>query len=61
MRGAHQPLDALAVGLSRRKVNLVLDADTRGFFENINHVWMVKFLQHRIADQRLLRLICKWL
>lgn len=39
----------------------MLDADIRGFFDNISHEWMVKFLQHRIADQRLLRLICKWL
>ena len=60
-RGAHQALDALAVGIARRKVNWVLDADIRGFFDNISHEWMVKFLQHRIADQRLLRLICKWL
>ena len=60
-RGAHQAFDALAVGIARRKVNWVLDADIRGFFDNISHEWMVKFLQHRIADQRLLRLICKWL
>jgi RNA-directed DNA polymerase len=48
-RGAHQALDALAVGISRRKVNWVLDADIRGFFDHISHEWMEKFLQHRIA------------
>jgi group II intron reverse transcriptase/maturase len=57
----HQSLDALAVGLLRKKVNWVLDADIRGFFESINHEWLVKFLQHRIADKRVLRLIQKWL
>jgi RNA-directed DNA polymerase len=60
-RGAHDALDALAVGIHRRKVNWVLDADIRGFFDNISHEWMTKFLQHRIADRRLLRLIGKWL
>ncbi|HWQ90450.1 MAG TPA: reverse transcriptase domain-containing protein [Clostridia bacterium] len=60
-RGAHGALDALAVGVHRRKLNWVLDADIRGFFDNISHEWMLKFLQHRIADQRILRLICKWL
>jgi group II intron reverse transcriptase/maturase len=60
-RGAHQALDALAVGIHRCKTNWVLDADIRGFFDNISHEWMMKFLQHRIADRRLLRLIGKWL
>ena len=60
-RGAHQALDALATGIQQRKVNWVLDADIRGFFDNINHEWLLKFLQHRIADRRLLRLIGKWL
>jgi group II intron reverse transcriptase/maturase len=60
-RGAHHALDALATGILRTKVNWVLDADIRGFFDNISHEWMLKFLQHRIADQRMLRLICKWL
>jgi group II intron reverse transcriptase/maturase len=60
-RGAHQALDALAVGIARHKVNWVLDADIRGFFDNISHEWMQQFLQHRIADQRMLRLILKWL
>jgi len=60
-RSQHHALDALSVGLTRKKVNWVLDADIRGFFDNINHEWMVKFLQHRIADARVLRLIQKWL
>lgn len=60
-RGCHNALDALWVGLTRRKVNWVLDADIRGFFDSINHEWLLKFLQHRIADRRILRLIQKWL
>jgi group II intron reverse transcriptase/maturase len=60
-RGAHDALDALAVGIQRRKVNWVLDTDIRGFFDHISHEWILKFLQHRIADRRLLRLIGKWL
>ena len=60
-RSPHQALDALAVGIYRRKVKWMLDADIRGFFDTINHEWLVKFLGHRIADRRLLRLIQKWL
>ena len=60
-RSAHDALDALTVGLTRRKVNWVLDADIRGFFDNVDHEWMLKFLQHRIADRRVLRLVSKWL
>jgi group II intron reverse transcriptase/maturase len=60
-RGCHNALDALYVGIERRKVNWVLDADIRGFFDNIDHEWMLKFLTHRIADKRILRLISKWL
>jgi len=60
-RSQHQALDALAVGILRKKVNWVLDADIRGFFDAIDHGWMVKFLQHRIADRRILRLVQKWL
>jgi len=60
-RSQHQALDALSVGLRDRKVNWVLDADIRSFFDTINHEWMMKFLEHRIADQRILRLIRKWL
>jgi RNA-directed DNA polymerase len=60
-RGQHQALDALAVGILRKKVNWVLDADIRGFFDGIDHGWMMRFLEHRIADKRVLRLIQKWL
>ena len=60
-RGNHDALDALHVGLSKRKVNWVLDADIRGFFDAIDHQWMMRFLEHRIADRRILRLIRKWL
>ena len=60
-RGPHDALDALAVGLERRKVGWVLDADIRGFFDAISHEWLVKFVEHRIADRRVVRLIQKWL
>jgi group II intron reverse transcriptase/maturase len=60
-RGCHNALDALYVGIHRRKVNWVLDADIRGFFDAIDHTWMLRFLEHRIADKRVLRLIRKWL
>jgi group II intron reverse transcriptase/maturase len=60
-RGPHDALDALAVGILRRKVNWVLDADIRGFFDAIDHGWLVKFLEHRIGDRRVLRLVQKWL
>lgn len=60
-RGAHQALDALSVGIMRRKINWVLDADIRGFFDAISHEWMMKFIGHRIADWRLARHIKKWL
>jgi retron-type reverse transcriptase len=54
-------LDALAVGITRKKVNWVLDADIRDFFSNLDRGWLEKFLEHRIADDRVLRLIQKWL
>lgn len=60
-RGPHQALDALYTGLLTRKVNWVLDADIRGFFDALDRGWLIKFLEHRIADQRVLRLIRKWL
>ncbi len=60
-RGCHDALDALWVGLTERKVNWVLDADIRGFFDAIDHGWLMKFLEHRIADRRILRLLRKWL
>ena len=60
-RGPHQALDALTVAIQRKRVNWVLDADIRGFFDHLNHEWTLKFLQHRVADCRILRLIRKWL
>lgn len=60
-RGPHHALDALYVGLLTRRVNWVLDVDIRGFFDAIDHGWLVQFVEHRIADQRVVRLIQKWL
>ncbi len=60
-RGPHQALDALTVGIQRKRVNWVLDADIRGFFDNMSHEWTMKFIEHRVADRRILRLIQKWL
>src|SRR5580704_8449890 len=58
---AHNALDALTVGIKSQKVNWILDADIRSFFDEIDHGWMLRFLEHRIADQRVLSLIRKWL
>lgn len=60
-RNQHQALDAISVGLFRKKVSWVLDADLRGFFDNLDRAWLVKFLEHRIGDRRVVRLIQKWL
>jgi RNA-directed DNA polymerase len=60
-RSAHDALDALAFGIDRKKVSWVLDADIRDFFGQLDHEWLMKFLKHRIADRRVLRLIGKWL
>lgn len=60
-RSQHDALDALTVGILRKKVNWVLDADIRGYYDAIDHGWLVKFLEHRIGDRRVLRLIQKWL
>ena len=60
-RSQHDALDALAVGLQRKRVNWVLDADISGFFDAISWEWLVKFLEHRIADQRVVRHVKKWL
>jgi RNA-directed DNA polymerase len=60
-RSPHQALDALTVGIMMRKVNWVLDADIRGFFDTLDHEWTLRFLEHRVADRRVLRLIRKWL
>ena len=60
-RSQHDALDALVVGIKSRKVNWILDSDIRSFFDEIDHDWMLKFLEHRIADRRLLAMIRKWL
>lgn len=60
-RSAHQALDALALGLQNERVNWVLDADIRSFFDTLEHGWLVKFLEHRIGDRRIVRLVQKWL
>src|SRR3984957_9125256 len=60
-RSPHQALDALSVGLHRKRVNWVLDADIRGFFDQMSHEWTIKFVQHRVADHLMVRLIQKWL
>jgi group II intron reverse transcriptase/maturase len=60
-RGCHDALDAIYVALTRKKLNYVLDADIQGFFDTISHEWIVRFLERRVADQRIIRLIRKWL
>ena len=57
----HQALNALSVAITSKRVNWILDADIKGFFDAIDHEWMIKFLEHRIGDRRILRLIRKWL
>ena len=60
-RGTHDALDALAVGITSRKVNFILDADIRAFFDEVNRDWLIRFVEHRIGDPRIIRLIQKWL
>src|SRR6516164_3122037 len=60
-RGQHDALDALHAGILRKRVSWVLDADIRGFYDAMSHAWIIRFLKHRIADKRILRLIPKWL
>jgi group II intron reverse transcriptase/maturase len=60
-RGQHDALDALAVGIGQRKVNWILDADIAGFFDAVSHDWLIRFVEHRVGDQRVVRLIRKWL
>jgi len=60
-RGTHDALDALCVGIDSRKVSFILDADIRSFFDEINQEWLIRFLEHRIGDRRIIRLIQKWL
>src|SRR5437764_1619572 len=60
-RSPHNALDALMVGIERKGVNWIVDADIRGFFDNLSHEWTMRFIQHRVADKRIHRLIQKWL
>jgi RNA-directed DNA polymerase len=60
-RGTHDALDALCVGIDSRKVSFILDADIRSFFDEISQEWLIRFLEHRIGDRRIIRLIQKWL
>src|SRR5213082_2775240 len=60
-RGTHDALDALCVGIHSKKVSFILDADIRSFFDEINQEWLIRFLEHRIGDGRIIRLIQKWL
>lgn len=60
-RSAHDALDALYVGVTERPIQWVIDADIQGFFDHVDHDWLERFLEHRIGDKRLLRLILKWL
>jgi len=60
-RSPHQALDALAFGLVRTKVNHILDCDIRSFFDSLSHEWLIRFVEHRVADPRIIRLIRKWL
>jgi group II intron reverse transcriptase/maturase len=60
-RSQHDALDALWVGITRKKVNWILDIDVRSFFDKVRHDWMIKFVEHRVGDKRIIRLIQKWL
>jgi len=60
-RGAHDALDALCVGIHGKKVSFILDADIRSFFDEISQQWLIRLLEHRIGDRRIIRLIQKWL
>jgi RNA-directed DNA polymerase len=60
-RSPHRALDALTVGIETRRVNWVLDADIRAFFDTLDHEWLIRFVEHRVADRRVVRLIQKWL
>jgi RNA-directed DNA polymerase len=60
-RGQHDALDALHVGIEQRKVSFILDADIAGFFDTVDQTWLLRFVEHRIGDPRILRLIRKWL
>lgn len=60
-RSQHDALDALAVGIARTRVSWILDVDVRSFFDTVSHDWLIRFIEYRIADPRMIRLIRKWL
>ena len=60
-RSAHDAMDALVVGIESRKVNFILDADIRSFFDTMDQEWLIRFVEHRVGDRRIVRLIRKWL
>jgi RNA-directed DNA polymerase len=60
-RSQHDALDALATAITRMKVNWILDADVRSFFDSVSHDWLIRFVEHRVGDPRVIRLICQWL
>ncbi len=60
-RGQHNALDALAYGITKRKVNWVLDLDVQKFFDTVDHAWILKMIQHRVKDRRVLSLIMRWI
>jgi group II intron reverse transcriptase/maturase len=60
-RGQHDALDALSYAITRTPVNFIVDADLRSFFDTVNHDWLIRFLEHRISDRRVIRMIRKWL
>src|SRR5690242_4475961 len=60
-RGPHDALDALMVGIASRRVNFILDADIRSFFDSVSQEWLIRFVEHRVGDKRIARLIRKWL
>jgi len=60
-RSAHDAMDALVVGIERRRVNFIVDADIRSFFDTVSQDWLIRFVEHRVGDQRIIRLIRKWL
>jgi len=60
-RGQHDAMDALSVAISNTPVNWILDADIKGFFDAVNQDWLIRFVEHRIGDERIIRLVRKWL
>jgi retron-type reverse transcriptase len=60
-RGQHHALDALCVGITTKRVNYIYDADVRSFFDEVSQEWLIRFVEHRVGDPRIIRLIQKWL